>query len=214
MRIPIIIALRLSLILAISVICFLSFFKVLDYSLAFYVAAALGLVYVIVRSAEVRGKPLKMEGEIFRSPYLTNYMISKRIISVSFFVMVCVLLIAPETRIIRLVPVPASFAIGEALYFLLSLKRKNLAVIFFPDYIYFQQDREMKILATEVVHIEYRYENFYLVLLNKVTVQFNPEFFPEAKRQAFRSTFMNWAEQNRLPFTPEAIEKLGAEKAV
>ena len=167
------VSLRLLSLTAMAIVCFLGMAHFIDYQQATLIVWVIGIPLVLFRTLEINVKPLQMEGETTRISYLPFLTISKKIIFISLFAVVSFLLLAPQTYMPLLLPISVSMGIGEILYFLLSVKRKNYSIVFFSDHLFLQQEKEFKILAEEITLVEYRHENFYLVLSSKNSFMFN-----------------------------------------
>jgi hypothetical protein len=212
MTLPKIILLRFSLLLLIITSSVLPNFGRLDYTLSLIITGFIAINYFIVGAYEVKLKNKRITPGYFRVSYLPYIVISKRVIRIFFFLIMAALLSAPETRVAWLIPLPLVIAAGEIIFFCISVAGKFFGVLFYGDQLFFLQDRERRIFASEVKHVEYRYENFYLVLHSGGTFMINPEFIPVEQRLPFRHEFLKWTRSNSILFTDEAIQKMAAEK--
>jgi hypothetical protein len=196
------------LLLAIATAPFLPKFTALQPSTCYYTAGALAIIYLIVGAYEILQNENKLEGELIRFVYQPFIILTKKLLRICLFMIIAVILIAPETTVYELEPAVGTLVISEILFLLISLKRKKFNIAFFADYIFFSQEKEKKIFAPEILHVEYRYEIFYLVLHNKQTFKINPEYIPAESRKPFHDYFMEWTDKNAVQFTLEAKEKL------
>ncbi|MBC7862046.1 MAG: hypothetical protein IAF38_03675 [Bacteroidia bacterium] len=203
---------KFSVLLAIVAVSILPDFNVIDFKIALSISAAISVLYFFVGYKLVLLKSSRLSGDYYRVNYLPYIVISKRIIFIFLFLIIAALLLAPETRVVWLVPSMIILSLGEIIFFAVSVSKKCFSVLFYPDHLFFLMDKEKKIFGKEVKHIEYRYENFYLVLFNNSTFMINPDFIPAKEKAAFRTQFLSWAHKNAIPFTEEATQKMAAEK--
>jgi hypothetical protein len=196
------------LLLLITAVSFLPVVYPIDRISCYFISAGLSVLYFFIGMREVIASDKMERKELQRFRYLPFLLISKRIIRISFFLILASLLVFPEVKLFWLQPLVISMAIGELIFFLTAVKYKVFSIRFYPDHLYMKQEKEMKIFAEEIDHIEYRYDIFYLVLKNRGTVKIDPEFTGPQERSVLVKTFLEWSRSNSIPFTEEAKDKL------
>lgn len=204
MNLPFVALGKFTVLIFILIVAFLPRFGVIGFSNSVYIECIIGLLYFITGWLEVIKKKNRVKEDYFRVNYLPFMIISKRIIRVFLFLVMAALMISPEVEVYMLVPVLLIMAVGDVIFFIESIFKNCFSILFYDDYLFFMLDRELKVFPKEIRYVEYRYENFYLVLFNRDTIKINPEWMKEVERDNFHLNFLSWAGKNKILFTDEA----------
>ncbi len=200
---------KLFLLLVIALVPLISKVYPVERTVLYLICTFLAVIYVITGIRELIVSDTLKEKENFRFSYLPFSLISKRIIRIAVYMMVSAVLFFPEVRLTWLEPLVFTMGVGEIFFFIISVKKKIFSIRFYKDYLYIMQNRELKIFAEEISQVDYRYENFYLILKNGETIKIDPEYAGEKNKEALIQVLLQWFGDNAVVLTADAIQKLG-----
>lgn len=140
--------------------------------------------------------------------YFTNGLITKKIIRIGAFLIATFVLLISGNKVMLFGVVLLGLLISEVIMLILELKNANY-FIYFDDKAIVVNFESKRLFPSHVTEIAFRFDIFYLTLKNNHVRMIVLSKLKEEDVPRFKTEFINWANQNKVPFTQEAKEKLG-----
>lgn len=140
--------------------------------------------------------------------YFTNGLITKKIIRIGAFLIATFVLLISGNKVMLFGIVLLGLLISEVIMLILELKNGNY-FIYFDDKAIVVNFESKSLFPSHVAEIAFRFDIFYLTLKNNHVRMIVLSKLKEKDVDRFKQEFISWANQNNLPFTQEAKEKLG-----
>lgn len=140
--------------------------------------------------------------------YFTNGLITKKIIRIGAFIIATFVLLISGNKVMLFGIVLLGLLISEVIMLILELKNGNY-FIYFDDKAIVVNFESKRLFPSHVAEIAFRFDIFYLTLKNNHVRMIVLSKLKEKDVDRFKQEFISWANQNNLPFTQEAKEKLG-----
>ncbi|MFL5752030.1 MAG: hypothetical protein ACJ76F_01380 [Bacteroidia bacterium] len=184
------------------------FFDRLENWAVLAIQASLGLLYLVFSITEILKTRQTTDPGEKRFFYLTNGTLAKKAIRIGAFLMGSIILYLSETSLQSLAIVIFIMLIAESIAFVVRLKLKSYFISIREKYLLIRTEKEIKVFASQISSIEYRYEIFHLTKTDEHVQQIELEKLEAAERANFVKEFIAWCEKHQLPFTDEAKVKL------
>jgi hypothetical protein len=133
--------------------------------------------------------------------------VAKKIIRIGAFIIASAVLLISGNKVLLFGIVLLGLLISEILMLFLELKNGNY-FIYFDDKAIVVNFESKRLFPSHVAEIAFRFDIFYLTLKNNHVRMIMLSKLKEEDVPRFKAEFINWANQNNLPFTQEAKEIL------
>lgn len=169
---------------------------------------ALGIVYIafsILEFTRQLSKALLPHDRFF---YFPLSFLSTKFIKLAAFGLACALLFLSKSSLVFLAGLLLTVILADLLVFALRIAKKVYYVSLFANYVLFSLEDEKQVFASKVKIVEFRYNIFYLTLVDGKIYTLEVERIEKAKQKLFVEKMVLWVLSNNLQFTDEAKAKL------
>ena len=195
--------------IALVVITVMSMFQyVVDNSTLLILQIIMGLVYALFSYFEYNNTAYKALLPVERYSYYPGSFYTFRFLKIGIYLTFGLLLAASPSGVSILYPVCLAMALTEIIISLLKYYKKLCFVNVYANYILIALEEMEKIFATEVDHVEYRHEIFYLIKKNGKSTMIKT--FSIKDKDIFINKMKDWIVNNDVKISEESAQRLKA----
>ena len=172
------------------------------------IQVGMGLVYALLSYFEYNNTAYKAMLPIERFAYYPGSFYMFRFIKIGIYLTFALVLANSPSRVDVLYPICLAMALTEIIISLLKYYKKLCFVNVYANYLLIALEEMEKIFATEVDHVEYRHEIFYIIKKNGKSTTIKT--FSIQDKDVFINKMKDWIVNNDVKISPESAERLKA----
>ncbi len=170
------------------------------------IQVVMGLVYALFSYFEYNNTAYKALLPVERYAYYPGSFYTFRFLKIGIYLTFALVLAFSPSGVKILYPVCLAMAVTEIIVSLLKYYKKLCFVNVYANYILIALEEMEKIFATEVDHVEYRHEIFYLIKKNGKSA--NIKTFAIQDKDIFINKMKDWIVNNDVKISTESAERL------
>ncbi|HWY12197.1 MAG TPA: hypothetical protein VN026_12770 [Bacteroidia bacterium] len=172
------------------------------------IQAMMGIVYALLSYFEYNNTSYKALLPVERFAYYPGSFYMYRFIKIGIYLTFALVLAFSPSRVDVLYPICLALALTEIIISLLKYYKKLCFVNVYANYILIALEEMEKIFVTEVDHVEYRHDIFYIIKKNGRSTMIKT--FSIQDKDVFINKMKDWIVNNDIKISPESAEKLKA----
>lgn len=172
------------------------------------IQVGMGLVYALLSYFEYNNTAYKAMLPIERFAYYPGSFYMFRFIKIGIYLTFALVLANSPSRVDVLYPICLAMALTEIIISLLKYYKKLCFVNVYANYLLIALEEMEKIFVTEVDHVEYRHDIFYIIKKNGKSTTIKT--FSIQDKDVFINKMKDWIVNNDVTISPESAERLKA----
>lgn len=172
------------------------------------IQVVMGMVYALLSYFEYNNTSYKAMLPVERFAYYPGSFYMYRFMKIGIYLTFAVVLAFSPSRVDVLYPICLALALTEIIISLLKYYKKLCFVNVYANYILIALEEMEKIFVTEVDHVEYRHEIFYII--KKTGRSTMIKTFSIQDKDVFINKMKDWIVNNDVTISPESAERLKA----
>lgn len=175
----------------------------------FILQLVLGFVYVSFAILQFSYAAEKASLPINRFQYIPHRVIYYKLIRIVILSIGGIVLFFSHSRFQAFSLLILFVIFADAIALFLRLRNQTYFVSLFANYVLISIDKELKLFASQITSVEYRYDTFYFTINERFSHEIELERIPESYREKFRQSMTEWLIRNKIKCTEECREALG-----
>ena len=172
------------------------------------IQVVMGMLYALLSYFEYNNTAYKALLPIERFAYYPGSFYMYRFIKIGIYLTFALVLAFSPSRVDVLYPICLAMALTEIIISLLKYYKKLCFVNVYANYILIALEEMEKIFVSEVDHVEYRHEIFYIIKKSGRSTMIKT--FSIQDKDVFINKMKDWIVNNDVTISPESAERLKA----
>lgn len=182
------------------------FYQGIDWKDVLAIQSLAGVAYVFLSCYEFLNASFKASLPVQRFPYFTNSYIMFRVLKITFFLALSILLFTSGNRVKYIYPICLIIAATEGVITWLKYSKSLCFVNIYANYLLIVQSKFTRIFASEISLVEYRHDIFFFVKKNNKTVEIRLVHI--RNRERFIYAINEWINRNQVFVSTESRMKI------